>query len=103
MNTSTSYYVETKGIQLPDGTTWGACKEEKLRVVSEEMRPNLFLVYEIFGNDMLGEGKYCGWREMREKVAEFVNYQLSIGNKVYEGTMDQREIKAITYKETTYC
>jgi hypothetical protein len=96
------YMVQTSGIQLPDGTIWGAETKEALQVVDDHFRPNRFHVYEVIGSKRIEKvpGAAWEWREMRELVAEFVNYQLGIGNRVFD---EIGEIKAITYKETEYC
>lgn len=84
MINSISYFVETKGITLPNGTVFGAGKEEKYRTVSESGLTG-FVVYEVFGKDLVnvfGSGIRVGWKEMRDALNERIAYQNSIGNKV---------------------
>jgi hypothetical protein len=95
------YTVETKGIQLPDGTVWGAGRFVGLRVVDDHFRPNRFHVYEVIGGNMIEKvsGAAWEWKEMRELVSEFVNRQLDLGNRVFD---DNGELRTFTLTEETY-
>lgn len=88
------YYVKSEGIKLPDGTIFGAETNEIIRVVSESGIRG-FLVYEVFGNDVVnifGDGSRVEWLKMKNAVNDRISYQISIGNKVY---LDDREVTEV--------
>lgn len=85
MINTVNYYVESKGIKLPDGTIFGAEKIKKFKTVSETGIPG-FLVYEVIGKsivNMFGSGVRVSWKEMEKALNEEITYQISIGNKVF--------------------
>ena len=85
MISTISYYVETKGITLPDGTVFGAGKREAFRTVRETGIAG-FTVYEVFGTDLVnvfGSGVNVDWGKMRDAINERIAYQNSLGNKVF--------------------
>ena len=84
MINTTSYYVKSEGIKLPDGTVFGAGTTEAFRVVDEYGETG-FHVYEVFGTQMVnifGDGVAVTWRQMRDALNERIAYQTSIGNTV---------------------
>lgn len=88
------FFVEVKGVVLPDGTVWGGGTEEKIRVVSESGVVG-FVVYDVIGEktvNAFGSGVRVDWKEMKEKVNEMISYQISIGNKVLRGGQEITEI-----------
>ena len=93
------YFVESKGIKLPDGTVWGAETKEMLQVVDGTV--NRFRVFDVVGKNRIEkhQGKNLDWKEMREQVLEFVNRQFSLGNRVFD---NNGEIKTFTLTEETY-
>jgi len=91
---NTNYYLKTQGIELPDGTTWGAGTELAYRVESETGLPG-FLVYEVHGSytaNRFGSGTRVQWEQMRDALNEWIAYQNSIGNKVIRGGEEISEI-----------
>lgn len=94
MISTISFYVESKGIQLPDGSTFGAETKEMFRTVSETGIAG-FLVYEVLGSDVVnvfGSGVRVDWKKMKTALNERIAYQISIGNKVLCGGQEITEV-----------
>ena len=99
MNHCSHFFRESQGITLPDGTVFGKGFSEFLMVVDGSDRPGMFRVYEIVGSHMIEKesGRYYTWREMHQMVIDLIKYQISIGNKVWQG--DNCEWKNVRWKK----
>lgn len=94
MTSTISYFVNSNGIQLPDGSIFGAETKEMFRTVSETGISGI-LVYEVIGSDLVnvfGSGIRVSWKEMKKALDERISYQIGIGNKVLRGGEEIAEI-----------
>ena len=81
---TTSIYLKTEGIKLPDGTVWGAETCEAYRIISE-YGIHGYMVYRVIGDKLLnpfGDGNRVEWMQMKNHLNEWITYQIGIGNKV---------------------
>lgn len=99
MNHCSHFFSESQGITLPDGTVFGNGFREVVRVVDGSDRPGMFRVYEVFGSHLVEKesGRYYGWREMHKMVIDLLQYQISIGNTVWQA--DNCEWDRVTWKK----
>ena len=86
MMSTISFFVESAGIKLPDGTVFGGGIDLKYLITDGAKGSGTaypFVIYHVIGKDTIRIGDPKNYREMREWVHEQVAHYESCGMKLW--------------------
>ena len=82
-----SLFVESDGVVLPDGSTFGAGIEHKFDIVHGDNGgdyADVFHIYQIIGKDRSMVCDPCRYKEMRNFVRDLAKHYISCGMKLWK-------------------
>ena len=102
MASATTFFVETEGVKLPDGTVWGAGIKPVYQITgrAEGDWMDVFHIYYHAGNTWNPQCDPLRYREMREFVHNLVRHYDSCGMKLWEANHSEWD-KATWKKQVT--
>lgn len=97
MTSTMHFFVESEGIELPDGTIFGGGCEHAYSISHGEDATDTFKIYQIIGGSYVRIADPMRYKEMKEWVIEQILYYNSNGMKFW--ITDNSNLKKSTYKK----